>query len=147
MRDSIPRAMQLRVWYRDNWHCTYCGDPIFFSPTLKLLDSMSPGHGYYDRHGKRGAMIALLENLCACCDHVTPVAAGGENSLANLVAACFACNRAKSSGEPPRQGVEPSQNLARPERWDGLASLYLKLPGADAQWCLVIKAEQPSICE
>ncbi len=134
MREPIPKATQLQVWYRDGWHCRYCCEPIFFSPTLKLLESLSPGHGYYDRHGKRGVMVSLFENHCACCDHVRPVASGGLTIMENLVSACFQCNRAKSDGPVPKS-QERTRHHPRPADWDGLASLYSKLPGADRSWC------------
>lgn len=132
MRESISKEMQLRVYIRDRWHCTYCAEPIFFSPTLKILDAMSPGRGYYDRHGRRGAMLSTLENRCACCDHVLPVAAGGPTDMENLVAACFECNRQKSDGQPPekRERVGSTEPLA----WDGFATLYVQLPGGDPAW-------------
>ena len=56
-RTSIPKADQLHVWNRDNWTCKYCEDPVFFAPTLKLLEEKSPGHGYYQGHGKDGEII------------------------------------------------------------------------------------------
>lgn len=132
-RKSLNKQTQLTVWYRDRWHCSYCGQPIFFSPALKLLDALSPGRGYYHGNGKRGEMLALLENRCASCDHVTPVSKGGDDSLDNLVAACFECNRAKSDSHPGSPTPAPIA-FARPPRWDGFASLYANLPGADAQW-------------
>ena len=82
-REAIPKSLQLQVWYRDEWHCQYCAEPIFFSPTLALLDRLSPGHGYYDQHGKRGKMLSLFENLCACCDHVEPVSSGSGQGAAH----------------------------------------------------------------
>src|SRR5688572_14990154 len=142
MRKSIPKPVQLAVWYRDNWHCQYCGAAIFFSPTLKLLETLSPGHGYYDQHGKRGSMLTPLEDRCACCDHVNPVAKGGEPSLENLVAACFSCNRKKSSGELIKRAIDRTEIATRPGGWDGFASLYPKLPGADPEWSRLIEVEQ-----
>ncbi len=147
MRKSIPKEMQLAVWNRDNWHCQYCGDAIFFSPSLKLLESMSPGHGYYDQHGKRGLMLKLLEDRCACCDHVDPVTKDGQSSLDNLIAACFSCNRKKSSGSMEKRVIDSHEIAARPKGWDGLASIYTKLSGSelsgsDPSWVRLINAKQ-----
>ncbi len=142
MREPISKTLQLAVWYKDGWHCKYCGEAIFFSPTLKLLDLMSPGHGYYDRHGKRGSMVSLLENLCACCDHMMPVAAGGGSSVENLVAACFSCNRKKSAGEMDLFVNAHLAHKSRPKSWDGFASIYPLLPGADPKWSRLIEVEQ-----
>jgi len=60
-RISIPKADQLHIFNRDNWTCKYCGDPVFFAPTLKLLEEKSPGHGYYQGHGKAGKMLSSLK--------------------------------------------------------------------------------------
>ncbi|CAN0039808.1 unnamed protein product, partial [Ectocarpus fasciculatus] len=128
MTRAIAKQLQLRILYRDSWHCTYCKTPLFFSPTLKLLEGVSPGHGYYDQHGKRGAMLSELENSCACCDHVEPYRTGGPTTEENLAASCFRCNRAKSDGDVPT--IEPWPDEPRAPNWDGLASLYPALPGA-----------------
>ena len=65
-RESITKADQLHVFDRDNWTCKYCGVPVFFSPTLKLLENLSPGHGYYHQHGKRGEMLRLFQMRNQC---------------------------------------------------------------------------------
>ena len=142
MRKSIPKEMQLAVWFRDDWHCQYCGDAIFFSPSLYLMELMSPGHGYYDQHGKRGSMLKILENRCACCDHIIPVAKGGETSLDNLIAACFSCNRSKSAGNLEKLDTDSIETTTRPKGWDGFASIYTKLFGADSGWTRLIEAKQ-----
>ena len=142
MRKSIPRRTQIAVWYRDGWHCHYCGEALFFSPSLKLLHSLSPGHGYYDQHGKRQSMLKILEDRCACCDHVIPVAKGGDNSIDNLVAACFSCNREKSAGELRERPLNLSEFSTRPSCWDGFASIYSKLDGGDKVWSRLIEVEQ-----
>ena len=136
MAPSLTKRLQLQVFSRGGWHCTYCKQPIFFSPALKLLEELSPGHGYYDGNGRRGAMLAQLENQCACCDHVVPASRAGETSITNLVAACFACNRAKSDGPAPE--TEGNETVPRPPAWDGFVSLYPELPGANADWCRAI---------
>ncbi|MCB9915234.1 MAG: HNH endonuclease [Planctomycetes bacterium] len=141
MSRAITKGLQLEVFHRAGWHCTYCSEPLFFSPTLKLLEALAPGHGYYDAHGRRGAMLALLENRCACCDHVSPYSRGGETVADNLVAACFECNRTKSDGLAPL--VLESKDQPRPQHWDGLSSLYPLLPGADPDWCRALASFGP----
>ena len=137
-REPIAKGLQLKVMYRDRWHCRYCGEAVFFSPTLKLLDKLAPGHGYYDRHGKRGRMLGLLADRCAACDHVVPVASGGPTTPENLLAACFACNTRKSSQSPSEwKTVEPKGEP--PSGWDGLAGLYSTLEGADPAWVGIIE--------
>jgi len=50
----------------------------------------------------KAADVLTLDGPCAYCggvaggwDHVVPLVAGGENTLANLVPACYSCNRRK----------------------------------------------------
>ncbi len=51
IRKNIPKKEQLIIWQRDNWHCRYCGAPVFHTPTLKELDKLNPGHLYYHPNG------------------------------------------------------------------------------------------------
>jgi len=137
MRKSIAKVVELRVFRRAGWHCTYCGCPLLFGPTLKLFEQLSPGHGYYHRNGKRGVMLAEFDNSWASCDHIVPHSLGGLDDELNLVASCWACNRRRSNREAqPPCTVE---RFPRPQTWDGLASLYPKLPNADPAWCRAIE--------
>lgn len=131
-RRSVPKRTQLEVWRRDRWTCRYCGEPVFFGPTLKLLEQIFPGRGYYHRHGKAAAMLPLFRRRWASVDHVHPVTRGGANDASNYVTACWECNlrygnRTQTEGKPsPRPVAE------RP--WDGLSSLYSRLAPARDAW-------------
>ena len=138
-RISIPKKLQFRVWTRDKWRCSYCKRGVIFSPALKELELISPGKGYYDQHGSRQRMLALFENLCACCDHILPVTKGGKNEIKNLVTACFECNRAKSDLEV--FDIEPlASEHEVPENWDGLLGVYIKLSEDKTEWKRVIES-------
>lgn len=140
-RVSIPKALQISVFYRDHWHCRYCLQPVFFSPTLKLLDGMSPGHSYYHRHGKTGAMLPLFQWRFASADHVDPVAAGGENTEENLVTACWRCNLKKRDNPSNSRILKEIPDSLAELRWDGFASIYPTLPGASPAWAKLIRTE------
>lgn len=145
LRSNFSKAEQLAVWRRDAWHCRYCLAPVFFSPALKALEELSPGHGYYHRNAKTGSMLPLLQWGWASVDHIVPVAAGGTNEPGNLVTACWRCNLSKRDSPP---------ELARPVlaltpdivalHWDGLSSVYAKLANRKDEWCRLIN--EPMHC-
>jgi len=123
IRKNIPKKVQLEVFRRDNWHCRYCGRPIFFNPTLNLLEKLNPDHIYYHPHGKSGSMLSLFQWSMGSVDHIKPVARGGTNDLENFVTACWYCNHRK------REKMTPAQKmLAKKEsKWDGFSGLYPNL--------------------
>ena len=79
-------------------------------------------------------MVGLLERLCACCDHRQPVSTGGETVSGNLVASCFECNRKKSDASPQSFPLRDVPAGHKQLNWDGLSSLYPKLPDGDPSW-------------
>jgi len=102
---------------------------VIFSPALKALEAWEPGHGVYHGHGKAELMAPALLDLCACVDHVLPVARGGTNHLENLVCACWKCNTAKNDFEPERwlRGLRKESEPVCTPSWDGLVSMLKKL--------------------
>jgi len=123
-RINIPKRLQVEVFTRDNWHCRYCGDAVFFSPSLKILDDLSSGHGYYHRNGKAGEMLSLFQWKWASVDHVLPVNKGGENNYENLVTACWECNLKLRDNTVDKPNPKPV--IDNPTGWDGFYSLFLK---------------------
>ncbi len=127
-RKSISKKIQAQVFQRDQWCCRYCGNEVFFSPALKVLDEQFPGKGYYHKNGKRGKMSKLLLNRCAAIDHIHPSALGGTNDIENLICACWECN-SKKSNDPPQQWIEKIikiEDLALADHWDGFLSIFLE---------------------
>ena len=139
-RVSIPKRLQLTVFYRDCWHCRYCMQPVFFNPALKLLNNLSPGHSYYHPNGKAGESLELFQWRFASADHFNPVALGGENTEHNLVTSCFRCNLEKRDGDPGNYALKGVSSEVEHLNWDGFASIYLKLPGADPVWAKLIES-------
>ena len=137
-RISISKADQLHVFNRDNWTCKYCGDPVFFAPTLKLLENKSPGHGYYQGHGKDGEMLELFRTKWASVDHINPVTKGGKNSFDNYATACMDCNlilNNKVENKPKPDKIN-QDNIGT--NWDGLFSLYDELSSENDEWVRLI---------
>lgn len=136
MRKSIPKKVQLRIWKRDFWTCRYCGEPVFFLPTLKLLDELSPHHGYNHPHSKTGEVLSLFQWRWASVDHVNPTSKGGEDSEDNYVTACWKCNLYLNDITPEQGKPLPnkSNENAVKVNWDGLSSLYVKLCKNRDEW-------------
>jgi len=128
MRKPIPKQTQATVFQRDKWTCRYCGDNVIFSPALKVLDSLSPEHGYYSRNGSSSEMSPMLLSKCACVDHINPVADGGTNEINNLVCACWKCNTEKSNNNPDSwiSRMINIEDVNAPIGWDGMLSFVFQ---------------------
>ena len=137
-RTSIPKADQLHVFNRDNWTCKYCGDPVFFSPTLKLLEDKSPGHGYYHGHGKTGEMLELFRTKFASVDHIIPVTKGGQNDIENYATACWDCSLTLNDAVENKPKPDKINQDNIDTNCDGLVSLYLKLAPENDDWVRLI---------
>jgi hypothetical protein len=140
-RRSISKRIQLEVWFRDNWTCRFCNEPVIFSPTLKLLNEISPNHGYYHRHNNERKMMKRFAKLWASVDHVEPHSRGGAHDKNNFATACWHCNntlnnKTKKEGKPE---LLPINQKMLGMRWDGMASLYLKLNKSSDVWTRLIK--------
>ncbi len=141
-RKIIPKDTQLKVWFRDNWTCKYCGEPVFFAPTLKLLDKISPGRGYYHPNGKTDNILSLFQWRWASIDHVKPHAKGGADDVSNYVTACWGCNlklrdKSEKQGKPkPGKSNSNAENV----NWDGLSSLYTELSQKKDEWYKLLQA-------
>jgi len=140
-RKNIPKKIQLEVWKRDSWHCRYCGKPVFFSPTLKLLDQINPNHTYYHKNGKTGKMLELFQKMWASVDHIVPISKGGENEIDNYATACWKCNlkfREKMVGKDKSNPLDPEA-----KEWDGFSGLYPSLirltEQKENEWVKLIK--------
>ncbi len=128
-RKSLPKKLQLEIYNRDYWTCQYCGDPVFYVQTLKLLEKLSPDCGYYHPNGKSEKMLKLFFNKWASIDHVKPFTKYGEDSLENLVTACWECNL-RMGNKDDKQGKRKPRKIKKHQKtksWDGLYSLYEKL--------------------
>jgi len=141
MTEKLSNEIRLIVWQRDHWICTYCGNPVFFMPALKLFNKMSPGHGYYHPHGKKDEILSLFQWSWASVDHVEPKSKGGADSLENYVTACWKCNlhhgnRTKQQGKPEPILPEKFDTILS---WDGFVSLYPILAKREDEWTRLIR--------
>ncbi len=141
-RQNIPKNIQIIIWKRDYWTCRYCNDPVFFNPTFKLFEEMSPNHGYYHSHGKSDARHPFIEKRIATVDHVIPVSKGGSDIVDNYVTACWECNlkykdKGFDDGKPKPLSINKH---AAKLNWDGFSSLYVYInKNKDDEWVKLLK--------
>ena len=141
-RKNISKEIQLIVWRRDHWTCRYCNEPVFFNPTFKLFDKISPNHGYYHPHGKSDARHQFIEKRMATVDHIIPLSRGGSDTIDNYVTACWECNlkyREKTFDEGKPKPL-PINKKAAKLNWDGFSSLYLKLNKNKDEWTKLLQS-------
>jgi len=125
VRKNIPPKIQLKVWNRDNWHCRYCGKPIFYALALKELDKLNPNHFYFHSNGKIGKMLPLFIWSWASVDHLNPFSKGGEDSIDNYVSACWDCNLKYNDKEVDKGKPKPKEITE--SGWDGFYGVFKKL--------------------
>ncbi|MFH1825140.1 MAG: HNH endonuclease [Candidatus Firestonebacteria bacterium] len=138
---SISNKTRIEVWNRDHWICRYCNTPVFFAPTLKLFNELSPDHCYYHPNGKEGEIIPVFQWGWASVDHVHPKSKGGEDSLDNFVTSCWKCNlsinnKTKEQGKPD---PIPLDEITTYKKWDGLSSLYPVLSKKRDEWVRLLE--------
>ena len=143
-RTAFNKVQQLTVWQRDTWHCRYCLEAVLFGPAIQLLDPLNPGHGYYQPHGKHGAMLRLFAIRWASVDHILPVIQGGDDSFDNLATSCMECNIAKNASAPsPERPLREVPDEIVSLNWDGLMRLYPLLVDAPNEWTRAIEQAAP----
>ncbi len=128
-RKTVPVAVQMALFRRDNFTCRYCGRQTLFTPLVRLLSGLYPATLPYHPHGKFGMGHLLYWTHTASIEHVVAVAAGGSNDPENLITACYGCNDQKSDWPLERLGwrVNPPATVS----WDGLSDSYPAL----YVWC------------
>lgn len=121
----LPPRSQIEVFRRDHFTCRYCGRGTLFAPTLRALSILYPDALLYHKHGKFGAGHRLYWTHQASCDHIEPVAHGGNSDAANLATACYLCNHTKGQARLEELGWEARTPTER--YWDGLSGLFSRL--------------------
>ena len=130
----MPSAGTERMIYeRDGFRCRYCQCKVLLKSSRSAFNAMIPGAVNWpaDREfGKHGAYYALN----SCVDHVVPFSRGGDNSLDNLVTACWPCNFAKAHYLLEEVALsDPRERPPVVDAWDGLARL-IRLAGPRSRW-------------
>jgi len=140
-RKPIPKLVQVQVFEKDRWLCRWCLRPVVFPPAMRLLQHFVSAAGHkrplaFHHPNWRRDLSPLLDELGASVDHVHPHARGGTNDPENLATICAKCNVRKGSlpaDEHLRRykRVPVKGKHGEPQRWDGLASVFVTLLDAN----------------
>ena len=163
-RKTLSKALQIAIFRRDAWLCSWCKRPVIFSPAMRLLELEMKhlGHtarlAYYHAHGTREGS-PLLDELGAAIDHVQAFSTGGPCSTQNLCTACWKCNVRKSSAAlerwEQREKRKPIKGkYGEPQDWDGLTAVFVilaerhraRLTTEEKHWLKGFKSEPLAIC-
>lgn len=118
-RIAIPGKVQDEVFRRDHFTCRFCGLRLISYAALKRLRAMiktpvlRSGGRLEDWHPVAAAFRPSP-------DHVLPRARGGDNSLGNLVTACWICQFGRMELTLHQVDIEDPRATPPPKsEWDG----------------------------
>jgi 5-methylcytosine-specific restriction endonuclease McrA len=156
-RAALPFVVQVRVFRRDCWLCTWCHRPVVFAPALRLLREFARERGhegplaYHDPRWRRDR-APLLDHMAAVVDHREAFSRGGAHEESNFVTACNKCNARKNNvvAEDFKRAVPPRAvkgKYGEPQNWDGLSTLFIllardrcDLPASEKGWLAALTA-------
>ena len=113
-RATVSATMRIQVGERDGWHCRYCTLPVVWDGFFRTLLAVNFGN-------IGDSVNDLWRTFALSPDHVVPVAAGGDNAPANVIAACGTCNYAKGHCLLDELGLgDPRSRRPLVDGWKGL---------------------------
>lgn len=116
---SLPAEVKRQVVNRDGWRCRYCHLRLITSSAMTALERRLPaalpmGRTDFDSH-RMQCVLRLT------WDHVEARAAGGTNTVDNVVVSCGACNYNKGSTSLKELRLRnPLEREPIKDDWDGL---------------------------
>ncbi|HZN73546.1 MAG TPA: HNH endonuclease [Micromonosporaceae bacterium] len=120
------------VYTRDRYQCRYCGERVILTAVMRLVSRLYSDLFPYHPNWKADLTHPAFVSRSATLDHVHPIADGGDPlDPANLVTACWGCNRRKGDLRLDELGwslIEPSI-----PSWQGLTELFRPLWEAAGQ--------------
>jgi 5-methylcytosine-specific restriction endonuclease McrA len=120
------------VYARDRYQCRYCGERVILTAVMRLVSRLYPDQFPYHSNWKADSTHPAFVSRSATLDHVHPIADGGDPlDPANLVTACWGCNRRKGDLRLDELGwslIEPSI-----PGWWGLTEFFRPLWEAAGQ--------------
>jgi len=118
-----PKSVIARVYARDCYQCRYCGERTILPAVMRLLARLFPDEFPYHPNWKADATHPAFVSRSTTLDHLVPIAGGGDPvDEANLVTACWGCNRRKGDLTLDELGWE-LRAPADPD-WRGLTEYF-----------------------
>lgn len=113
-RGPVSATMRIQIGERDGWHCRYCRLPVVWDGYFRTV--------FAAKFSDIGDSVNDLWRIFALSpDHVVPLAAGGDNTPANVVTACGTCNYAKGHCLLDELGlIDPRSRQLIADGWRGL---------------------------
>ena len=123
-RPAYDAMLSAATFWRDKFHCRYCGGRVVPTRLLMLVSSVYPEQIPFHKNWKRGYVHPVYWLRGGQADHVVPGHAGGDwSDPSNVVTACGGCNMRKRNRLLSEIGWQLLDMPASPD-WDGLTSLY-----------------------
>lgn len=114
------------IYIRDRFHCRYCGCRVIPTQIMRLVAAIFPEDFPYHPNWKGGQTHPAIASRSATLDHILAWTLGGGNEPANLVCACWICNRVKGDLTVEQLGWELLP-IPTETSWDGLTRFYRPL--------------------
>jgi 5-methylcytosine-specific restriction endonuclease McrA len=119
-------SMIASVYARDRYQCRYCGERVILTAVMRLVSRLYPELFPYHPNWRADSTHPAFVSRSATLDHLQPIADGGDpTDPANLVTACWGCNRRKGDLRLDELGwslLDPSI-----PSWQGLTELFRPL--------------------
>jgi len=100
------------VYTRDRYQCRYCGERVILTAVMRLVSRLYSDLFPYHPNWKADLTHPAFVSRSATLDHVHPIADGGDPlDPANLVTACWGCNRRKGDLRLDELGWSPNRTV------------------------------------
>ena len=125
VKQRMPSVkVELAIFERDGWRCRFCEVMVISRKARNKLVSLFPTQARWGPSSSH--QHCALSSLSSSLDHLVPHSRGGDNSEANLVTACTACQFGRNRWLLEEVGFnDPRQFPPIVDSWDGLTRLIV----------------------
>ena len=122
---SMNSYEKLEIFMRDGFIDRYTGKKLLFPNVLRIL-SINLGNVFpFHNNWKMSDCHRAYWELFPTCDHIKPIAVGGNDSIENIVTTSMNMNSAKSNFSMEEIGFNLHEK-GNIQEWDGMISWYLE---------------------
>ncbi|MDR2651324.1 MAG: hypothetical protein LBC68_03285 [Prevotellaceae bacterium] len=122
---SMSNYDRLKIFIRDGFIDRYTGQKLLFPNVLRILSiELGDVFPFHPNWKMSDCHIAFWE-FYPTCDHVKPIARGGENVPENIVTTSMKMNSAKSNFLMEELGLKLYEK-GNIKNWDGMIEWYIK---------------------